>query len=547
MKSLLKISIYSLLLLAFATSSCKEDDNLKEADRLFRPVGLTISTSSGIGVCDLIVKWDAMPGVKSYTIEFSEDSLLFENIIERFVTTSNEYVLAEQRRGKRISVRLRSNSDDMEHDSRFIGQTFLIPIENIFYPIQSGDVRATSITMRYQPGDLITHLLLINLETSDTATYVLSEADVNAGAYKMAGVSGSTDYRVEIYYGAEIRGQRTVTTSYAPKGENVVYLPAGISLKTVMSDTNNIGKILVLPESYVWTPDSTINIAGAMTIYGHPDGDRAQLHVGQFTLPSRPSAAIEFVYCNFDRYIDDGTGTVPENGISGTYMFNMSTAFGDIGKLSYTNCRIANYGRGFFRAQSSGTGVVDTMEINSCEFYNMGAANKDYGLFHLNVGGMAMTHFVIKNTTFNNIGCQFIYVAGTRNFGTKSVLMENCTLYNIMNHSSATTTRWFINLGEGGNPESSTITLKNLILGSTAPLNGAALQSGIKRFDNLTIMCEEVYQTTSWTVREGTAIDDAKPYNGTAADLFTDPTKGIFTIKDAAFAGKGTVGDPRWW
>src|SRR6185437_7829936 len=41
-------------------------------------------------------------------------------------------------------------------------------------------------------------------------------------------------------------------------------------------------------------------------------------------------------------------------------------------------------------------------------------------------------------------------------------------------------------------------------------------------------------------------LTGATAYAGTAADLFTAPANGDFTIKDNSFAGKSTAGDPRW-
>jgi len=36
-------------------------------------------------------------------------------------------------------------------------------------------------------------------------------------------------------------------------------------------------------------------------------------------------------------------------------------------------------------------------------------------------------------------------------------------------------------------------------------------------------------------------------YSGASSALWNDPLNGVFTLKDAAFAGKGIAGDPRWY
>ena len=537
MKTLIKTSIYIFLLAALVLTSCKEDE-LPEADRIFSPVGISITASSGIGICDLIVKWDIMPGAQSYTIELSSDSLLFEeaNIIERFVTEKNEHTFTDLRRGRLVSIRLRANSHDMEHDSRYVEGMLRIPIENIFYPAQSGDVKATSITMRYPQGALATHLVLFDIEKGEYTNYPLSEEDIENGVYKMTGVNGETNYAVAIFYGDEIRGQREVTTAYAPSGPNVIYLADTIKIKDVLTNADYIGKILVLPENHIDTITSNIEIVGGMTIYGHPDGERASIEstTGSiFRFSPNASEDIEFIYCNFWK----------ENPSNTDYIFNMNAAFGDVSKLAFTNCRFANFRRNFFRVQGGGVGIVNNLAIDNCEFEGMGV-NGDYGFFHIDVAGTAIKNISIKNSTFNVVGCHLIYFGQSRTVGCQSVTIENCTFYNAM-HSSAA--RWFINLGNVNNPENSIITLKNVILGSTV-LNSTAdplpVHNGIKR-ENVTIIIEEVYQTNSFVIKDETAID-AKIYNGSAADLFADPAKGNFAIKDSEFAGKNTAGDPRW-
>jgi hypothetical protein len=85
-----------------------------------------------------------------------------------------------------------------------------------------------------------------------------------------------------------------------------------------------------------------------------------------------------------------------------------------------------------------------------------------------------------------------------------------------------------------------TVVLRNLIMGSSragVTNNGLNNPNGATAIDN-------VYTTTDWVVNND--IPNTTLYAGSAADLFTDPGNGNFGIKDAAFAGKDTAGDPRW-
>ena len=78
------------------------------------------------------------------------------------------------------------------------------------------------------------------------------------------------------------------------------------------------------------------------------------------------------------------------------------------------------------------------------------------------------------------------------------------------------------------------------ILGSTIdPANA----NGIKSSDNAAL--SNCYIATD-CVFSANPITGATSYSGAAADLFTAPAEGDFTIKDNSFAGKSTTGDPRW-
>lgn len=542
MKTVKTIAVYLLLLLTFAVSSCKDDESLGDQPRLFSPTILNLSVVGGIGYCDATIKWDRMPYADSYTIELSADSMKFESIVERFVTPTNSYTFANLERGKLFSVRVRTNSKDLEHDSHYASGYFKTPTESIYLPAQPGDIKTTSLTVRFPAGVKATHLFAGIYVPGGTVVnrIPLSENDIEAGMYKITGLKGDTEYLISICYNDIIRDTKRQKTAYLPSGDNVVYLTEDADLRLAMQDPENIGKILILPEGYTFTTTSNTAIAGAMTIYGNPDGLRAKITPNQFILPTAAAGTISFVYCDIDRGAGDGKGT------TGTYMYNLNAAFGTVSKLLYDNCRLANFGRGFMRVQGSAAGVVDSVVFNNCEIKNMGVANADYGFFHLDVANVAVSNIVMKNSTFDGVGCHFIYVGQNRTIGTKSVNIENCTFYRMMSGSAA---RWFINLGNVNNPENSKITLKNLILGSTEQLPNAQqvipVHNGIKR-DNVTFDIQNVYQTNDWITATATEIEGTTKYSKGAADLFVDPANGVFNIKDNSFAGKGTAGDPRW-
>ena len=303
-----------------------------------------------------------------------------------------------------------------------------------------------------------------------------------------------------------------------------VNLSMGAHLRAAMENVNNVGKKLVLPEGYQFQIDTTITPAGSMIVEG---SGATQANIicavtGAFNIPTTAGTVLEFVNLNIYR---DNAGNSDSHVIN-TNANCLAT------RIAFTSCRLADFGRNFMRARNST--VYDNLYFDSCVFENMGVTGGNYGFIHLE-NDAVVRNIVIKNSTFNKNGCHFIH-ANTATTRIETIDIQNCTFYQMVGSSNS---RWFINVNTGS--PGATITMKNVILGSTERAN-----NGINRAGNPTETYVNVYQTTDWNLSTGT-IDEATQYNGTATDLFVDPANGDFHILDAAFAGNGTAGDPRWY
>jgi hypothetical protein len=93
------------------------------------------------------------------------------------------------------------------------------------------------------------------------------------------------------------------------------------------------------------------------------------------------------------------------------------------------------------------------------------------------------------------------------------------------------------------------ITINNCIFGSTPRpyAEGVRVNASTNKIITNTYYTND-YDDNNDTGATGTSsiIGSLIPYSGASTSLYTDPVNGDFTIKDAAFAGKNTTGDPRW-
>ncbi|RRN77639.1 DUF5123 domain-containing protein, partial [Pseudoxanthomonas sp. SGD-10] len=137
----------------------------------------------------------------------------------------------------------------------------------------------------------------------------------------------------------------------------------------------------------------------------------------------------------------------------------------------------------------------------------------------------------VTNSTFYNIGIGLIVHT---NADAASLLVDNCTFYDITRGDN--NSRYLISYGT---KKLATATITNSIFSMTKNSNAG----GILIADSYT--STNNYQTADYIVaRDG--IKGAANYAQASTELFENPSAADFTIKDGAFAGKLSAGDPRW-
>ena len=93
------------------------------------------------------------------------------------------------------------------------------------------------------------------------------------------------------------------------------------------------------------------------------------------------------------------------------------------------------------------------------------------------------------------------------------------------------------------------MTIKNCILGQTGSVEKGA--AGIRTTGTVSI--STTYCTSDYydeTLVGGAAFsvkDKMTLFSGKSTDLWNSPASGDFSLKATSFAGKGTIGDLRWY
>ena len=300
-----------------------------------------------------------------------------------------------------------------------------------------------------------------------------------------------------------------------------VTVPAGADLAAVISE--NAGETVFNLEGAEYTV-SDITFSRNVTIQGVADRTKITT-TGTFLIEN--GSTIENILF---RKIDFAA--------SGGYVFNtISSQAYNLGSITFDDCTFQGYQRSVFRVQNTGA-IVGEIIVDNCVFKNWASNADAYCLFQSSIDSK-LGKLVIQNSTFANLVNSGIVRWGNYT-GSMDVLVDNCTFYGVGNSGNVDALFRF-NAAANSN-----IIISNNIFAKT---NNTAAIEGLRYASSATVSTPNNYGTSDFM--QTTTADrriNLTAYPGTSADLFVDPTATPFdfSIKDAAFEGIETAGDPRW-
>jgi len=214
--------------LSLAFVAC--DDNIDpiveqlQFERVFSPTGLTARIRN---LTTIELTWTIKDDAHHYVVEFSEDSLLFSTIVRTVEVMPDELPLQESFDGETLySARVKGVSDSGVADSKWSAITIKTDAENIYLPIQDGDIDATTATLRWAPNSDVTNFIINPGNTSRAIT----ADEKTAGVATIEGLTGDTEYTVSLMKGAKQRGSVTFTTLIDVGNATRVYPEDDLSL-----------------------------------------------------------------------------------------------------------------------------------------------------------------------------------------------------------------------------------------------------------------------------------------------------------------------------
>jgi hypothetical protein len=490
-----------------------------QLDRVLTPHGLRAFIRNQTTI---ELTWNFRNDADYYVVEFSEDSLQFNTIIFTIEVTKSELPYRRTFDGEtRYSARVKGVSNGVA-DSQWSAITIMTAQENIFLPIQDGDIQATEATLRWPENSDVTHLIINpgNVQRTITAD------EKSAGVATIIGLTGQTNYTVVLYRDDKHRGLVSFNT-LIDVGDAILIYPEDDLNEAVINAAP--GDVLVLyPGDYlVYT--GTIVIDKSITIQGLYPYDKPVVHV-KFEITG---GVLNFEITDVEL---NGDGT--HNDV---FRFTQAT---DYGTLKISGCEIHDFSRSLLAGNVNG--LVSSVIIDNVVATNILTSGGDF----IDFRNTHVLDLKVTNSTFNNCSParDFIRMDNSGDAGhingtyLATVLVEHCTILGASHPSSRLLYVRF-------NDHDVTFS-KNIVANTTGYFinhggqNGSTIRTPNYNGNNY-YEAPHLYQVPEGGAPSGNFRYDQSGTHTTLNPGFVNPANGNFTVTNQTLLDN-EVGDPRW-
>ncbi len=502
--------------------ACKEDEvQTNEKVRLFRPVEVTTNFDG----TTVEISWLPIKGAQSYSLDLSRDSLQFENIVKTINDiTEAGVVIPELAGGTRYSVRVIAIADQEQYNSKYAELTFVTPTENILYQIESENIGANDVVVKWDPSKTANRIVVIP-ESGSPLEYQISDAEKNAGEKLLEGLTGETGYLVEIFNGNIQRGVVPFKTLIDIEGATIIN-PED-DLREIMTTAGG-GYFVLMPGEYL-VSSGAITLTSNTVVKAFNAADKPIIHV---LMDIDGPGNYVFENLEFSGFtIDEETGELTqETRESYVARINGNTTAGEV---SLNGCVVRNYDRSLIRGTSGGT--VNVVNVNNCIVEYVTSGNNEF----LDFRSCAVNEINITNSTFSKSANtrHFLRCDDIAGLEGQVINIENCTFYQV-----ATPGNRLVYVRTLGNK----VTFKNCVFSEMAdaeyriddPATGFPVID-YNYYHQSPVLAASEYNGPNIIIEDGESPFAGNPEEGNFTIDFNSP------IRNSG-EGNQPMGDPRW-
>lgn len=549
-----RVSIKTLILSAMlgvsalVTSCDDDDDDVIQADALFRPI-VKESVASGQWI---ELNWDRYKGAEYFVLTLSGKAKGQADSTKIEVQTDTTFYRFEGLEyDTDYYIKIKSVGSNLE------SKYYNVPvITTSDYPTQLNSVRTVDIqalvSWNEEDYDVLNLVQVVTPEGStvseevEVLNYEVSPEENESKEVIFNNLEPSSNYIVRAYSKGVYQGKKVFSTSAEELFEGKVVDLRGLPEE----EAYGVLTSSFFADTIASNPDQNITII----LEGGMKYEMASLKLPATTgvikmvtgLSLRGNAVLE-VSGNYDiegyvggfvaekiTFLDHPSKPRTDSNFGGTYLFNLSVAGSEIGSIEFINSEI-KYKRGVCRVKTGAK--IGKYVVNNCVVDSIGG----YGIINMDNGDAALEDIEIVNSTFSH--CEKLLVCTKPTSKTiNSLDVKNCTfVYNMKGGNN------YLFDFNGFTIVSSAV-VKNCIFGPGGNNGEASAISGARSATAITF--DKCYSTSDceWFTAEGatapTAPIDATSTGADVKGTFKDVTNNDFTL---LINDLKEYGDPRWW
>ena len=511
-KYMLKSLLVTLIVILTFTNCSNEDELITElqVDREFAPVELS-SIIRNQTIVEL--SWVTEETVDFYVVDVST-SADYSNIVETVNVTESQIPVQIQLAGETLYyIRVKAVSNRGLDDSTYATTTATTLTEQLFFPIEPGDILATEATLRWLANSEVTEIVV----NPGNITHVITPQEKADGVAVITGLTGETDYTAMLMNNSVIRGVQLFTTGI-DIGSGILVTPSD-DLFQMVADASP-GDVLVLDAGDYTSQIGTITLDKSLTIRGLYSFDKPLLKVSFSIVTGATDVSLVDL---------DLTGDLPTE-LTDVVRY---TDVGNFNSLLISGCNIHQYNRSFVAGNVS-SAILTTLTVDNCVVTDVLTSGGDF----IDFRNSDVLNVTVSNSTFNNCapGRDFFRIdaAGDSNGTglTVNVLLDSCTLYDVSN--TAGKRILYIRFS------SNAITVRKTLFAETL-----AIYSNQSSTDpNTNFVGNNYYNAPGFYDPTATLYDITTGYT-TLDPGFANAAAGNFTVSNQTLIDNA-VGDPRW-
>lgn len=526
-KNILKGFFASFLLLVFITGC----DSYNEAvltdignTREFSPVGVTAKVRNQL---EVEINWEVSEKIDHYVVEFSANDPEFKTIFKTLEVNATELPVKVKLEGETVySIRVKGISATGLDDSNWFVTTATTLSEQLFLPVQPGDILGKQITLRWVPNSSVTKLVLTPAEaTKPTVTHTITAEEITSGVAVITGLSSMSKYTIDLFNNTSRRGNQEITTA-VDLSDGIEVNPSD-NLNDVVANAPAGALLILKPGDYRTFTNSEIILTKKVAIIGLYDFNMPKLHVKFTVNPGSFDASL----INLD--LEASTLTNPS-------VLTFSNTEGSFGNILLKGCTIHDFTRSLIAGGNNSKNIVNSVTIDNCIVTNVNTnAGADFIDFRLTY----VKDIIVKNSTFNacSVSRDFIRADAGSTFsavGNKTnVVLQNCTLNNVSNSAVVSPTAGkrilYLRFDSNSSTVSNNLITNTMALYSNQPTTVAPIYN-------------KNYYFNAPGFKDSAIVNNLVDAAGVVADpQYVNAVSGDFTVKNQTLIDNN-IGDPRW-